>query len=156
MVLVTNECTLVHLNILSVHCQIVLPCLWFPNWCLCLWVLFSADRLSLTMIVFFGVFVCSGGHELSKSTGNAGGRIACGMFTGSLAKLRTTGCSLSCYLEFFFRQTAPSTHCTMLLFPGIIGLQGWSWKCSLNSSAESVASCVCHHHIGLNIPGHVK
>jgi hypothetical protein len=36
---------------------------------------------------FFGVFVCSGGHELSKSTGNAGGRIACGMFTGSLAKL---------------------------------------------------------------------
>lgn len=23
-------------------------------------------------------FVCSGGHELSKSTGNAGGRVACG------------------------------------------------------------------------------
>lgn len=31
-----------------------------------------------TTLLIFCVRLCSGGHELSKSTGNAGGRVACG------------------------------------------------------------------------------
>jgi Cu/Zn superoxide dismutase len=40
--------------------------------------------LSIQLVVrspFNIVFLCLGGHELSLSTGNAGGRLACGMFS---------------------------------------------------------------------------
>uniref|UniRef100_K4AF55 superoxide dismutase n=1 Tax=Setaria italica TaxID=4555 RepID=K4AF55_SETIT len=62
-----------------------------------------------------------GGHELSKSTGNAGGRIACGMFTVSPAGqphsflqtsiifciITNTKCSLLYYMDF-------SLHCIII------------------------------------------
>jgi len=69
---------------------------------------------------------CSGGHELSKSTGNAGGRVACGAFTGSPAPLLPkASCRLSQQIANASFYTPWISHCIIASwFPGIIGLQG--------------------------------
>ena len=93
MVLITVQYTSVHLDIsfcvLSDCVALSLISKLTASVC-GLWVLFSAIKLSLKTVGF--VFVCSGGHELSKSTGNAGGRVACGTFTGHF--LPKASCSL--------------------------------------------------------------
>lgn len=74
-----------------------------------IWIIFHEILRFITTLSFVHPFLhasfyilscfCSGGHELSKTTGNAGGRIACGKQSGFLIIKYTTRCLINPFVS---------------------------------------------------------